>query len=90
MMNRRALLGMTGAAGAALAVGMIPGLKGSGARTNRSSNAGKNIRICPVPGVSYSAATLAFMQRARFETPRQAIYGMKDPNIQFLIEHVSA
>jgi len=41
-----------------------------------------------VPGVCYSETTLAFMARARFETPRQAIYGMKDPNIRFLIEHV--
>jgi len=30
------------------------------------------------------------MERARFETPRQAIYGMKDPSIRFIIEYVQA
>ena len=72
MINRRQLLGYAGAAGAAMTVGMLPGLR--------------NVR----GGTGPSAATLAFMRRARFETPRQAIYGMKDPNIPFLIEHVAS
>lgn len=87
MMTRRQLLGIATGAGAAITVGMLPGLSGirGGAKAPGSV---RRIKISPVPGVSYSKATLAFMHRARFETPRHAIYGMKDPNIPFLIQHV--
>ena len=90
MMNRRTLLGMTGAAGAALTVATLPGLRHLCGKPNGAVKCGRCVKLSPIAGISYSAATLAFMDRARFDTPRQAIYGMKDPNIQFLIEHVSA
>lgn len=88
MMNRRQILGFAGLAGAALTVGIVPGLRSVGASAGSAKSHRASIKLSPVPGVSYSPATLAFMARARFETPRQAIYGMKDPNIPFFIEHV--
>jgi hypothetical protein len=90
MINRRQLLGYAGAAGAAMTVGMLPGLRNVRGGTGPSAATRRRIKLSPIPGVSYSAATLAFMRRARFETPRQAIYGMKDPNIPLLIEHVAS
>lgn len=71
-----------------MTVGMLPGLLHVGGESARIKSACRSIRLAPVPGISYTAATLAFMERARFESPRQAVYGMKDPNIPFLIQHV--
>lgn len=88
MMKRRQILGYAGVAGAAITVGMLPGLRSVCGRKARRKFDRPSIKLSPVPGVAYSATTLAFMARARFDTPRQAIYGMKDPNIQFFIEHV--
>lgn len=73
-----------------MTVAMVPGLMNVSGGLGRSKSSRRCIKLSPVVGVSYSEATLAFMKRARFETPRQAIYGMKDPNIEFMIEHVSA
>jgi hypothetical protein len=67
---------------------MLPGLNGFSGSPALRKRAHRHIRLSPVPGFAYSAASLAFMGRARFESPRQAIYGMKDPNIPFLIQHV--
>lgn len=88
-MKRRDLLALTGATGAALTVGVLPGLRSVCGNPSRSQGATRRVKLTPVPGVAYSDSALAFMERARFGTPRQAIYGMKDPNIEFFVEHVS-
>lgn len=88
MVKRRQFLGYAGAAGAALTVTLLPGLRSFVSGSVQSKDTRRAIKLSPVPGLFYTETTLAFMSRARFVTPRQAIYGMKDPNIPFLIEHV--
>jgi hypothetical protein len=89
-MKRRNILTLIGASTAALTVGTFPCLKSLSSSHRASHSPKRRLKLSPVPGVAYSESALAFMQRARFETPRQAIYGMKDPNIEFIIEYVTA
>jgi hypothetical protein len=87
-MKRRNILTLIGASTAALTVVTIPGLQLLCGSKSQSRIKKRCIKISPVPGVNYSAAALAFMERARFDTPRQAIYGMKDPSMRFIIEYL--
>jgi hypothetical protein len=90
-MKRRNILNLIGASTALLTVSTFPSLLSLGAAHRAASHPSKcRLKLSPIPGVAYSDSALAFMERARFETPRQAIYGMKDPNIEFFIEYVSA
>lgn len=90
MMTRRQLLGLSAGAGASLTIGMLPGVKEICGKSIGKRAPLRLIKISPMPGIQYSQNALNFMSHARFETPRQAIYGMKDPNVEFLIEYVSA
>jgi hypothetical protein len=83
-------LRLTGLAGSALTLGVLPGLGDQGGHGSSALRRSKLVKLSPLPGVSYRKRTLDFMERARFETPRQAIYGMKDPRIPFVIESVPA
>lgn len=89
-MKRRNLLALIGASSATITIASLPGLNHlCGGKTLKHSR-NRCIKISPIPGVVYTTSALAFMERARFETPRQAIYGMKDPSIRFIIEYVQA
>lgn len=88
-MNRRKILGLIGVTGAAMSVAILPGVQSLGAANSRPRNKSRKIRLTAVPGVSYSKGTLAYMERARFETPRQAIFGIKDPSIPVIVEYVA-
>ncbi len=89
-MKRRNLITLIGSSTAALTVATLPGLRLLCADKKVTKVQKRCIKISPLPGVVYRPAALAFMERARFDTPRQAIYGMKDPNVRFMIEYVSS
>lgn len=89
-MKRRNILNLIGVSAAALTVSTLPNLLSLGVAHRAFHSSKRRLKLSPIPGVAYSESALAFMERARFETPRQAIYGMKDPNIEFFIEYVSA
>jgi hypothetical protein len=89
-MKRRNIITLIGASTAALTLATLPGLRQFCGGKALSNSRKRNIKISPIPGVSYTPTALAFMERARFENPRQAIYGMKDPSVRFIIEYVHA
>lgn len=89
MMNRRKVLSLIGVTGAAMSVAILPGVQALAAASARPKNKSRKIRLTAIPGVSYSKSTLAYMERARFDTPRQAIFGLKDPTTPFIVEYVA-
>jgi hypothetical protein len=89
-MKRRNMLTLVGVSTAALTVATFPGLRQFCGGKALAKPRKRCIKISPIPGVTYTPSAIAFMGRARFENPRQAIYGMKDPNVRFIIEYVQA
>ena len=85
--SRRKILGVVtgGAAGVGL-VATLPGLKQITLGQSSRTSLRKRVQLVPVPGVKYRKRALDFMATARFKDPRSAIYGMRDPNVPFLIK----
>ncbi len=50
----------------------------------------KPYRLAPVEGYAYTASFRAFMHRARFATPREALKSVRNQQIPFKIETVEA
>lgn len=84
-LSRRSLLISGGAAGAAFLV-TLPGLESICGDSTVPKAA--RVKLSPIPGVKYRPSVIEFMRTARFSSPRDAIYGLKTPEIEYYLENV--
>ena len=70
------------AAGVALTAGLI--------KTNPSRATRGCIRLLPVEGIVYSESFTRFMQRARFDTVRDALASIRDRSLPVTVAHIIA
>lgn len=80
-MNRRRFLGT----GALLVGATATSSSGQSATMNRGC-----IRLLPVEGVTYSDSFLRFIDRARFDSIRDALHSIRDRSIPVRIAHIAA
>ena len=81
--NRRKFVSVgLSAAGVAIAAGLI--------RSNPSSLTRGTIRLLPVDGIVYSESFTRFMQRAKFDSVRDALASIRDRSLPVKVAHHSA
>ena len=86
--RRSAITLGVGVVGAA-SVGLFPGIRDL-CKSEKKVFSGSKIKVSPIPGQFYPASLLAFMEKARFETPQRAIHAIKNPCYDYYLEYVSA
>ncbi len=80
-MNRRRFL----EAGA-----LLVGATATGSHSHSSISHRGSIRLLPVEGITYSESFLRFMDRARFDSVRDALHSIRDRSIPVRIAHIAA
>lgn len=65
--------------GLAAGIATASGLSANSARTNRRNRG--QVRLMPLEGVTYSASFQSFMERARFDSVREAITCIRDRSV---------
>ena len=88
--SRRSVFKFGGAALGISTIAVLPGLKDVCDVSKNSRRSDRKVKLVPIKGVSYSPATLAFMESSRFESPKHAIYGLRNPNIEFYLEYIES